>query len=251
MTDYNLNHFDIKQKEIKVLFDKIYMVENFIHPDTCKYIVDYCNRILGDTPHNEFIKGGPANYGVSPINPIMNYSDANFWDPHNLMVDMLTSIGISMQELVSMVYGKNFVMQTLFYSAMLPGAENKLHFDNHYLSEDNIVKAKAHNHDDRAALLYLNEEYDGGILNFPNQNWSIKPKPGTFIFFEGDNTLPHEVTKVTGGMRNNLISFLYPETYSDRPKTRPIYEVEKEMSHFDIKNPNIMDKDVDMSQVVK
>lgn len=251
MTKYDIGSSHVKQKEVQCLFDKIYIVENFIHPDTAKYISSYCNLILGDTPHNEFIKGGPANYAVSPINPIMDYSPATHWDQHNIIVDLLTSIGIMMQEMVSMTYNKKFVMQTLFYSAMMPGAENKLHFDNHYLSEDDIIKAKAHNHDDRAALLYLNADYEGGILNFPNQNWSIKPKPGTFIFFEGDETIPHEVTKVTSGIRNNFLSFLYPLEYADRPKTRPIYETEKEMSYDDIKNPEIMARGVDMSQVIK
>lgn len=239
------------KKEIKCLFDKIYIIENFIHPDTCRALVSILNSSLSDTPHNEYIKGGPAGYSVDVLNPVGEYQTVDQNSPYNVALDLLNNTGIAMADIVSNTYNQKFIMMTLFYSAMIPGAENKLHFDNHYLSEDNKIKAKAHNHNDRAALLYLNENYEGGILNFPNQNWSIKPKPGTLIFFEGDHTIPHEVTKVTAGIRNNLIAFLYPSEYSDRPKTRPIYEMERELTYEDIKNPEIMEKPVDNSEIIK
>ena len=92
------------------------------------------------------------------------------------------------------------------------------------------IKIRENEYDDRAALLYLNEDYTGGELFFPLQNWEYKPKPGTLIFFKGDHTIPHGVKKVESGERVNMISFLYNEKDKLRPRTRPMYESEMEIT---------------------
>lgn len=226
------------QKQTQTLFDKIHIIENFISPDTCKFLTDLFNQFLQDTPHNKFIKGGPSGYGVNPIDFIAEYTD---YPLYNVGLDLINNIGVSMAEAVSLTYNEKFVIKTLFYSAMFPGAENKLHMDNHYITEDDKLKTRKYEYNDRAVLLYLNDQYTGGVLNFPNQNFSITPKPGTLIFFEGDYSVPHEVTKVESGIRNNLISFMYSYRDNDKPKTRPMYETERELTHILIQNKDIME----------
>jgi hypothetical protein len=225
------------KKETKTLFNHIHIIEDFISPDTCKFLTDLFNQFLQETPHNEFIKGGPSGYGVNPLDFIAEYTD---YPLYNVGLDLINNIGVSMAEAVSLTYKEKYVIKTLFYSAMFPGAENKLHMDNHYITEDDKLKTRKYEYDDRAVLLYLNDAYEGGILNFPNQDFSIKPKPGTLIFFEGNYDFPHEVTKVTGGIRNNLISFMYKSVDNDKPKTRPMYETERELTKDLIKNQEIM-----------
>jgi hypothetical protein len=51
-------------------------------------------------------------------------------------------------------------------------------------------------------MFYLNDDFDGGILQFPENDYSYDPKPLTFISF--DAMLLHQVTMVTKGVRYAL-----------------------------------------------
>jgi hypothetical protein len=57
------------------------------------------------------------------------------------------------------------------------------------------------------AILYLNDDYEGGELFFPNvkdasgKQLHIKPKTGDFVLFGGDPRYLHGVTEVTKGER--------------------------------------------------
>ena len=59
-----------------------------------------------------------------------------------------------------------------------------------------------------AALIYLNDNYEGGELCFPLHNIEIKPKPGTLILFPGTCMYLHEVKEVLSGHRYTHNFFL-------------------------------------------
>jgi hypothetical protein len=50
-------------------------------------------------------------------------------------------------------------------------------------------------------LCYLNDDFDGGILYFPDQGIEIVPEPGMFVCFPGNLHFLHGVTKTTGATR--------------------------------------------------
>jgi hypothetical protein len=50
-------------------------------------------------------------------------------------------------------------------------------------------------------VTYLNDEYEGGEINFPNHNVIIKPKPGSCIIFPSQNPYVHEVKTIHSGTR--------------------------------------------------
>jgi hypothetical protein len=54
---------------------------------------------------------------------------------------------------------------------------------------------------DLAGLFYLNDDYEGGELYFPNQGIEFKPKPGAAYFFPGDVGYSHGVREITSGIR--------------------------------------------------
>ena len=60
---------------------------------------------------------------------------------------------------------------------------------------------------DFGCVLYLNDDYEGGEIYFPNQNIEIKPKPNTLVFFPGTLEYLHGVKEITGGVRYTLTSF--------------------------------------------
>lgn len=52
-----------------------------------------------------------------------------------------------------------------------------------------------------SVLCYLNKDFDGGILYFPDQGIEIVPEPGMLVCFPGNLHFLHGVTKTTGATR--------------------------------------------------
>lgn len=200
---------------MEILANKIFIIENFLSPETCDFLSDSFSKNLVNSPSWENGSGdysagsskdfwgngmsaGPAyTYSyrkeeLSATNKMVPYDGDN-----DVAKDLLTGVALLQEKAVANIFKKDIYMKHMMYCYMRPGAENKLHHDNWL--EDQI--------NDHSGLLYLNDDYEGGLLQFPNENVSLKPKKGTFICFIGDDTLPHEVTKITSGHRVNLISF--------------------------------------------
>lgn len=62
-----------------------------------------------------------------------------------------------------------------------------------------------------SALLYLNDDYEGGNLRFPHAGLDLKPEAGTILFFPSNYVYVHEVDAVTSGVRYAL-----PNWYHNR-----------------------------------
>lgn len=56
-------------------------------------------------------------------------------------------------------------------------------------------------------VYYLNDDYEGGEIYFPNQDIFLKPKPNTLVFFPGTLEFLHGVKIITSGVRYTLTSF--------------------------------------------
>lgn len=54
-----------------------------------------------------------------------------------------------------------------------------------------------------STLVFLNDDYEGGVLRFPDF-FDIEPKKGRLVIFPSCYMFPHEVTKVTSGTRYTL-----------------------------------------------
>lgn len=58
-----------------------------------------------------------------------------------------------------------------------------------------------------AALTYLNNDYEGGEIYFPQHGLEIKPDPGELVFFPGTHYYLHGVKEVTKGNRLAFMTF--------------------------------------------
>lgn len=64
-------------------------------------------------------------------------------------------------------------------------------------------------------VYYLNDDYEGGEIYFPNQNIEIKPKLNTLVFFPGTLEFLHGVNPIINGIRYTLTSFwTFDKTHS-------------------------------------
>jgi hypothetical protein len=50
-------------------------------------------------------------------------------------------------------------------------------------------------------VTYINDDYEGGEISFPNQNITIKPKAGSMIMFPSQLPYLHEVKPIISGTR--------------------------------------------------
>ena len=50
-------------------------------------------------------------------------------------------------------------------------------------------------------VAYINDDYEGGEINFPNHNVTIKPKSGSLIMFPSQEPYIHEVKPIVSGTR--------------------------------------------------
>lgn len=52
-----------------------------------------------------------------------------------------------------------------------------------------------------ASIYYINDDYIGGEICFPDFNINIKPKPNSLLYFPGNENYLHEVRKIIDGDR--------------------------------------------------
>ena len=50
-------------------------------------------------------------------------------------------------------------------------------------------------------ICYLNNDYEGGEIEFPNHNISIKPEAGSLLIFPGQEPFLHKVNDIRSGER--------------------------------------------------
>lgn len=58
-----------------------------------------------------------------------------------------------------------------------------------------------------AALTYLNDDFEGGEIYFPEYDIEIKPKTGQLVFFPGSSFYTHGVRPITSGTRYAIMTF--------------------------------------------
>ena len=60
---------------------------------------------------------------------------------------------------------------------------------------------------DLSLLIYINEDYEGGNINFTNFEYAHKPKAGELIVFPSDQRYLHCAEKVSSGTRYAIVSW--------------------------------------------
>ena len=174
------------------------LIENFLSKETCKYINDYFKYSV------ELDVEGYANIYIGK--DVSYYSDQFLLNNTNIkdkefpiIYDLLNLIKESMTNLFGFKKSDIYV-ENMNYRNFGPNQSVKDYHTDEYGEGDLYT-----------ALLYLNDDYEGGEIIFYDGEWLNKnngtaysPKPGTLIYFKGNTDYPHSINKVISGMRANI-----------------------------------------------
>ena len=179
---------------------EILAIENFLDRSQCELIRAAFNMSRG-------------KLGANPVDP--------FWSDRLLWFDQIDPFAIGakavMQQarfVIAYRIAEHFGVQGRLYSDSQQlvlwneGHSMPVHVDNAH------PDGRQHRtpHRDFAAVLYLNEEFEGGEVFFPLQGVRLKPSTGLLVGFRGTAESPHGVTAVRKGER-----FTMPCWYSLDP----------------------------------
>jgi predicted 2-oxoglutarate/Fe(II)-dependent dioxygenase YbiX len=133
----------------------------------------------------------------------------------------ITNAGIQENRLAQNIHNQ---MYTLLLSATAPYARKHdifelYHEDYNILKYSNSQKCDAHADGDTStgrsvsAIVYLNENYEGGEVEFVNFGVKIKPKPGMLLLFPSNYPYTHIAHPVTEGTKYAIVTWLHDRTF--------------------------------------
>jgi hypothetical protein len=97
-------------------------------------------------------------------------------------------------------YPKYEMDQFLQFNRYFPeDIENCL--DDHYDSETNSIYKGG-------VVIYLNEDFEGGTLEYTNLNITIVPKAGMMVAHPGNEKYMHKVNKIKSGYRYSILGLI-------------------------------------------
>jgi hypothetical protein len=159
---------------------QIHHIEGFMNPEDAKTIYDHAVKF--DSSFNMH-GNNEKEFKVYTYHEI----EANEKSVLNLMQDYAYRV----YDHVLKTYGEPF-------EPFNPHKTHIARFEEGHGMHDHFDSSRPN---DIATLVYLNENYEGGEIYFPDYNISIKPKPGDLLCFPDQPRFVHGVKPITSGTR--------------------------------------------------
>ena len=177
----------------------LFFAQNFLAPDICNQIVSESAAQLG---------GQNASSGDAADAPRMSVQRTlDAIDTQSLQFNVKDLVRHIFVNVVAPQFGKqidNFESaEVLRYKE---GGEYPVHADADTWSAEEQTWKRAVDRD-LSIHLYLNEDYEGGEIDFPNFGLKLKPQRGLLIAFPSDGRYLHAARPVTAGLRYALVSW--------------------------------------------
>ena len=190
----------------------IVVYENFLDAETSGKIV----KVLDKHAENGSISWMPISFyeSYSSVLPLDNDEEVISL---GLMPTIFSDIEKAMPEAIASVHDLDpkIICKIGYHTQKWePGAYARIHSDN----TDAEGNSGAFTRSRYAGFLYLNDDFKGGLLRFPDQNIEIKPQVGMLAVFDGGFNNMHEVSLIEGGVRYTIGSFWDDREESDYPQ---------------------------------
>lgn len=173
--------------------NRIVEVPNFVSKDIASAMVEYFKKEdrWGETAFNGS-HGAPVQAGM--VKP------SEFGLPDSIFMD----VNAKLEEAVTAVYNKKVTPSSIHAQKWDVGSSANPHSDN---SDFEGNPTEGFDNLKYVGILYLNSDYEGGDLFFPEHNISIHPNAGSMYIFSGGVENIHGVTEITKGTRYSIVSF--------------------------------------------
>ena len=169
-----------------------YILPDFLTEPECDIIVAYTEKHL-----NLFDNKQQSNeFWDKRVINVKDFQDKNI---RELIIHINKNIGATLE----MLCNKPVYPDTLQVVRWIRGYELNPHAD----KENPDGTPHPFPWRDFATLVYLNDNFDGGQIYWPNKNKELKPKKGTLAIFPGTVEFLHGVKETTEGTRYTLPSF--------------------------------------------
>jgi hypothetical protein len=181
--------------------DMIQARENFMTPEELEFLSNAAKNIkVWDITETHYNEEGTIIY------------DSKYWEDRvatsrsldlndERINPMITTLQQRLKEEVDSFFGVDALPTSTAIVRWLPGQLQMPHADKELHEGDDAGKPNDFPWYDIAGLFYLNNDYEGGELYFPNQGIQFKPKAGGAYFFPGDMNYVHGVTEINSGIR--------------------------------------------------
>jgi hypothetical protein len=173
--------------------NRIVEIPDFVSKDVAKKMVDYFKKEdrWGETAFNGS-RGAPTQPGSTKP------SDFGLSD------DIFDVVNSKLEDAIRKVYGKDVIPTSIHAQKWEVGSSANPHSDN---SDFDGNPTEGFDNLKYVGILYLNNDYEGGDLFFPEHEISIHPNAGSMYLFSGGVENIHGVTEITSGTRYSVVSF--------------------------------------------
>jgi len=181
--------------------DNIVALDNFMTDEELTYLDTFArNNTQWDETHSMYNDDGLCIY------------DASFWENRVATDNTLNKVDPKVVKVIEGLQSRlkievdNFFNVDAFPTSAalvrwLPGQYQHPHADKELHVGEDKGKPNEFPYYDLSGLFYLNSDYEGGELYFPDHGIQFKPKAGSAYFFPGDINYLHGVTEITSGIR--------------------------------------------------
>lgn len=217
---------------------EVLVAEGFLDADTCRHLVAIARqqpteqgRVLERTAENPEVIDRPSQQRITTL--IKTVAVAG---------DFCPLVARALRERVLPFYGAAAVdwfewPDVLQYD---PGGHYDVHNDAEVYDPETARWRRAQDRD-LSLLIYLNDDFVGGAIEFPDRGQTIQPAAGLLVAFPSDHRFAHTARPVTSGTRYVIVSWaavsgtvrlstaprlgvLYPDR-SSIPPSLPVREV--------------------------
>ena len=181
--------------------ENIVAIEDFMTEEELLYLNKFANiNTTWDQTETHYNEDGTVIY------------DSNYWD-HRVataptleksdpkVIEIIADMQARLKEKVDLFFNVDAHPTSPAVVRWLPGQRQQPHADKELHEGPGRGKPNDFPYYDIAGLFYINDNYEGGELYFPNQGIQFKPKAGAAYFFPGDMNYIHGVTEIKSGIR--------------------------------------------------
>jgi hypothetical protein len=165
--------------------DKIFKVENLVRPEEIEYILHTAKTM---DIWNDDLNDDSWRSRISEITKLNNASPETYQIIKNIQSRFMFEIENFYQ--VKVQTPNPYIAKWVIGNVQSP------HSDKEFYPNYDI-----------GSITYLNNNYSGGEIYFPQHNLELKPNAGTAVAFPGDEFYMHGVNEITEGVRYTLPVF--------------------------------------------